>query len=269
MSDTLDVVGHREQIESTQVLELIALFGKSSQVSCQSRWVAGDVRNCPRTTPCDLAHDLGFRARTRRIEHDNVDLIVVPPRQHVIHPTAHDIDHRQITQISPGVLHCLPCPLHSDHRTVVPDVIGDSAGKQPHTCVQVQAPLPWLWRQGIQNGTDQYLGSAWVHLPEASTRDAPKPAGGRLCDEPIARLTVNKLSAGEVYDDPYWDVVSQTLAESGRYVTQVPNFGPFRQMVADAVNVAISEEDVDIDQLMEDLNEQAAAELEAQGVLAS
>lgn len=119
----------------------------------------------------------------------------------------------------------------------------------------------------LMSGTDkrdQVLAFAdWLVSPEG--QEAGMNPGGYA----VVRLPVNEnVSPGEVYDDPYWEVVAETLAESGRYVTQVPNFGPFRQMVADAVNTAMSEEDVDIAQLMNDLNDQAGAELEAQGVLA-
>lgn len=119
----------------------------------------------------------------------------------------------------------------------------------------------------IVQGTEKYdqaLDFAeWIASPEG--QEAGMNPGGYA----VVRLPINEnVNAAEVYDDPYWQVVADTFAESGRYVTQVPNFGPFRQMVADAVNTAMSESDVDIDQLMEDLNQQAAEELEAQGALA-
>lgn len=119
----------------------------------------------------------------------------------------------------------------------------------------------------IMTGTDKYdqalAFAEWIASPEG--QEAGMNPGGYS----VVRLPVNEnVDAGAVYDDPNWNVVAETFAESGRYVTQVPNFGPFRQMVADAVNSALSDPDVDIDQLLEDLNEQAAAELEAQGALA-
>ncbi|WP_129664975.1 ABC transporter substrate-binding protein [Phytoactinopolyspora endophytica] len=119
----------------------------------------------------------------------------------------------------------------------------------------------------VMTGTDkadQALAFAeWVASPEG--QEAGMNPGGYS----VVRLPINEnVSAGEVYDHPYWDVVAETFAESGRYVTPVPNFGPFRQIVADTVNIVISDPDADIDLLMDDLNEQVAAELDAQGVLA-
>lgn len=119
----------------------------------------------------------------------------------------------------------------------------------------------------IMTGTDRYddalAFAEWVASPEG--QEAGMNPGGYA----VVRLPINEnVDAGEVYDDPYWQVVEETFAESGRYVTAVPNFTPFRQLVADAVNVAISEPDADLDQLLADLNEQVGAELAAQGVLA-
>jgi len=119
----------------------------------------------------------------------------------------------------------------------------------------------------IMTGTDMYdealAFAEWISSPEG--QEAGMNPGGYA----VVRLPINKnVDAGAVYNDPYWTVVEETYEESGRYVTPVPNFGPFRQLVADAVNVAISDPDVDLDQLLADLNEQVAAELAAQGVLA-
>lgn len=119
----------------------------------------------------------------------------------------------------------------------------------------------------IMTGTDRYDQALefaeWVASPEG--QEAGMNPGGYS----VVRLPINEtVDAGAVYDDPYWQVVEETFAESGRYVTSVPNFTPFRQLVADTVNVAISEPDADIAQLLADLNEQVAAELADQGVLA-
>lgn len=119
----------------------------------------------------------------------------------------------------------------------------------------------------IMTGTsmfDQALDFAeWVASPDGQV--AGMNPGGYA----VVRLPINEnVDAGEVYDDPYWQVVEETFTESGRYVTPVPNFTPFRQMVADAVNVAISDPAADLDQLLADLNEQVGAELAEQGVLA-
>lgn len=118
----------------------------------------------------------------------------------------------------------------------------------------------------VMTGTEkveQALAFAeWVASPDG--QEAGMNPGGYA----VVRLPINEnVAAAEVYDDPYWEVVQETFEESGRYITQVPNFGPFRQMVADAVNNAISDPDADIDMILEDLNEQAATELEEQGVL--
>lgn len=119
----------------------------------------------------------------------------------------------------------------------------------------------------ITTSTDRYDDALafgeWLASPEG--QEAGMNPGGYA----VVRLPINEnVDPGEVYDDPYWTVVAETFAESGRYVTPVPNFGPFRQMVADAVNVAISDPDADIDQVLADLNQLVSEELAAQGVLA-
>ena len=120
----------------------------------------------------------------------------------------------------------------------------------------------------IMTGTDKYdevlKFAEWIASPEGQV--AGMNPGGYA----VVRLPINKnVDPGEVYGHPYWNVVAETYAESGRYVTPVPNFSPFRQMMADAVNVVLADPNVDIDQLLAELNEKVGAELAAQGVLAS
>ncbi|CAN5732196.1 sugar ABC transporter substrate-binding protein [soil metagenome] len=119
----------------------------------------------------------------------------------------------------------------------------------------------------IVTGTDKFdqaqAFAEWVASPDGQV--AGMNPGGYA----VVRLPINEnVSASEVHDDPYWDVVAETFAESGRYMTRVPNNTPFRQMVADAVNLALSDPDADIAQVLADVNEQVAAELANQGVLA-
>jgi multiple sugar transport system substrate-binding protein len=119
----------------------------------------------------------------------------------------------------------------------------------------------------IMTGTGKYdealKFAEWVASAEGQI--AGMNAGGYA----VVRLPINKnVNAGEVYNHPNWNVVAETYAESGRYVTPVPNFSPFRTMVADAVNLVLADPNVDIDQVLADLNAQVGAELKAQGVLA-
>jgi multiple sugar transport system substrate-binding protein len=119
----------------------------------------------------------------------------------------------------------------------------------------------------IMTGTEKYdealKFAEWVASAEGQI--AGMNAGGYA----VVRLPINKnVNAGEVYNHPNWNVVAETYAESGRYVTPVPNFSPFRTMVADAVNLVLADPNVDIDQVLADLNAQVGAELKAQGVLA-
>lgn len=84
----------------------------------------------------------------------------------------------------------------------------------------------------------------------------------------VIRLPINRnVDAAEVYDDERWRVVAESFEESGRYVQSVPNWAPFRQLVADYVNRALADEDSDVAAILQEANEAVAAELEAQGVL--
>lgn len=119
----------------------------------------------------------------------------------------------------------------------------------------------------IVTGTDKFdqaqAFAEWVASPDGQV--AGMNPGGYA----VVRLPINEgVSASEVYDHPYWDVVAETFATSGRYMTRVPNNTPFRQMVADAINLALADADADLEQILADLNEQVGAELATQGVLA-
>jgi multiple sugar transport system substrate-binding protein len=120
----------------------------------------------------------------------------------------------------------------------------------------------------IMTGTNKYdevlKFAEWIASP------AGQVAGMNPGGYAVVRLPINKnVDPGQIYGHPYWNVVAQTYAESGRYVTPVPNFSPFRQMVADAVNVVLADPSVDIDAVLAELNAKVGAELAAQGVLAS
>lgn len=120
----------------------------------------------------------------------------------------------------------------------------------------------------IVTGTDKFAQAQafaeWVASPDGQV--AGMNPGGYA----VVRLPVNEnVSPGEVYDDPYWDVVAETFAASGRYMTRVPNNTAFRQIVADAVNVVLADPEADVEQVLAELNEAVGAELAAQGVLAA
>lgn len=112
---------------------------------------------------------------------------------------------------------------------------------------------------------DQALAFAsWIASPDGQEAGIQAPEGAN----PVVRLSINtNVNTAEVLDDPRWDVVAETFAESGRYVPAVPNWQPFRQIVADAVNAAVASADSDVGAILEAANEEVAEELSNQGVL--
>ncbi|MBP2473577.1 multiple sugar transport system substrate-binding protein [Crossiella equi] len=54
---------------------------------------------------------------------------------------------------------------------------------------------------------------------------------------PVVRLSVNStVDVKSVYNDPRWDTVAKVYADSARPFPSVPNFQPFRQQTAEALN---------------------------------
>lgn len=86
---------------------------------------------------------------------------------------------------------------------------------------------------------------------------------------PIVRLPVNKkVDVNAVYKDERWAMVAKLFAESGRYVPQIPNWTPIRQITSDGFNRILANCASDIPAELKATNAKVADELDAQHVLA-
>ncbi|WP_337263731.1 MULTISPECIES: ABC transporter substrate-binding protein [unclassified Serratia (in: enterobacteria)] len=86
---------------------------------------------------------------------------------------------------------------------------------------------------------------------------------------PVVRLPVNKrVDTQAVYSDPRWATFATLYAEQGRYVPQVPNWTPIRQITAEGFNRILADCNGDIAAELQATNGKVNAELEKQNVLA-
>lgn len=81
----------------------------------------------------------------------------------------------------------------------------------------------------------------------------------------IVRVPVNaNLNMMDVRTDERWQVFADAYS-TARYVPNVPNWTPFRQMQGETLNTIWSDCNADVQGLLEDLDETMTAELESQG----
>lgn len=86
---------------------------------------------------------------------------------------------------------------------------------------------------------------------------------------PVVRLPVNKnVDTQAVYNDERWATFASLYANEGRYVPQVPNWTPIRQVTADGFNRILADCGSDITAELKATNEKVNAELAKQQVLA-
>ncbi len=85
---------------------------------------------------------------------------------------------------------------------------------------------------------------------------------------PVVRLSINKqVDTKAVYNDPRWAMFADLYVEHGRYIPQVPNWTPIRQITADGFNRILASCDSDIAAELKTVNEKVDAELDKQKVL--
>ena len=89
--DALDVVRHREQVEGPQPLQPVAVLGEDRDVARERGRVAGDVRDRPRRPVDDLLDHGAPRALARRVEHDQVERLVVRRGEHPVDGAGRDL----------------------------------------------------------------------------------------------------------------------------------------------------------------------------------
>ena len=86
---------------------------------------------------------------------------------------------------------------------------------------------------------------------------------------PIVRLPINKtLNIKDYHDDPRWEVFAETYAKEGRYMPQIPNWIPVRQITADGFNKIYASCDGDIPAVLKEINGKVNEELKRQNAWA-
>lgn len=87
--------------------------------------------------------------------------------------------------------------------------------------------------------------------------------------ETNVRIPVNQNVSVDAHDNSeLWAQFVPIYQESARYVPPVPNWWPFRMMLAEYVNEVIASPDSDIEAIVQEANQAIADELESQNVLA-
>ncbi len=86
---------------------------------------------------------------------------------------------------------------------------------------------------------------------------------------PIVRLPINKnVDVKNIYQDARWETFARLYNENGRYVPQIPNWTPVRQVTSDGFNRILADCGSDIAKELDATNGKVAIELEKQNVLA-
>ena len=86
---------------------------------------------------------------------------------------------------------------------------------------------------------------------------------------PVVRLPVNKnVDVKAVYQDDRWETFARLYNEQGRYVPQIPNWTPVRQVAADGFNRIFADCNRDISAELKAIDGKVNAELAKQNVLA-
>ena len=86
---------------------------------------------------------------------------------------------------------------------------------------------------------------------------------------PVVRLPVNKnVDVKDVYQDARWETFAKLYNEQGRYVPQIPNWTPVRQVTADGFNRILANCNSDMTVELKAIDDRVNAELEKQNVLA-
>ncbi|WP_145541774.1 ABC transporter substrate-binding protein [Yersinia alsatica] len=85
---------------------------------------------------------------------------------------------------------------------------------------------------------------------------------------PVVRLSINKLvDTKAVYNDPRWAMFADLYAEHGRYIPQVPNWTPIRQVTSEGFNRILANCASDIPAELKAVNQKVNDELAKQNVL--
>ena len=148
-----------------------------------------------------------------------------------------------------------------------------SLGKDRYEVVPAP-PGPGGESVSLAEGENVYLmaGSANEDGQEAFAEFAISAQGQRMgmagdSDGGIVRLPVNAtVDLASVRADARWRTFEGIYQNSGRYIPAVPNWTPFRQSSADAINAIVADCDSDTKAELDALAATFGAELEKQGV---
>ncbi|PLL68032.1 sugar ABC transporter substrate-binding protein, partial [Klebsiella pneumoniae] len=87
---------------------------------------------------------------------------------------------------------------------------------------------------------------------------------------PVVRLPVNKnVDVKAVYQDARWETFARLYNQQGRYVPQIPNWTPVRQVAAEGFNRIFADCNSPIAGELESIDGKVNAELKKQNVLAN
>jgi hypothetical protein len=166
--DELDVLGHREQVESPQRPELPTCVQQHPEVTCEGGGIARDVHEPPgaRLQRGERGHDRSTGAFARGVEHHEVG---------GSEPVGHDarrnrgLSHLDMSLIG-GVPRCVgtrpAVPLHSEHGSGRPDDLSHERGEQTGTGVEISDAISRHRFQPVQHRPGERVGGAGMHLPE-------------------------------------------------------------------------------------------------------
>lgn len=86
---------------------------------------------------------------------------------------------------------------------------------------------------------------------------------------PVVRLPINKrVDTKKIFTDPRWAMYAEIYSTQGRYVPQVPNWTPIRQITAEGFNRVLADCNGNIAAELQSTNGKVNAELAKQNVLA-
>ena len=187
------VIGNRSK--RPQPLQPVAVLGEDRDVAGERGRVAGDVRDGPRRAVDDLLDDRPLGALARRVEHDQVERLVVRRREHPVHGPGLDRAPSSPRQVARGVLgRRSRSPSTATTRRPVPHGVGEEPGEQPDAGVQVEHRLPRLRARAVEHGRRPGR-RARRGAPARSRRRRPR-SRGRAAD--VVRRALRRLEQAVV-----------------------------------------------------------------------
>ena len=167
--------GVREHVDQADAAEGVARPHQVAGVTPERTRVAGHQHDGRGAGGRDPFHHRGAQPVPGRVGHHDVGPAGVPAAD--VGP--HDTGAGNIGQVHAGVGHGAPVRLDELHAGLAAQAVGDGAGEQPHTAVEVRDPgLGWQRPRGRggRHGGGEVLGAGRAGLEEAGRRDPPAAA---------------------------------------------------------------------------------------------